>query len=225
MIPVKASIFILRESQRIFVTQNFIIQNMIWYLIFTKSYDILSILEKTLFNTYFFSMNLWIYICLVCVWILLCGWVFLYFIQYKIQKFEQRLIALFLSRTDTIPAIYEISLEHINRHKEIFTEILELRKQEFFLSEIQSSLAGFINLESHIHHEINFIFQVCNKNQALLKTKEFLYCRDVIIQKSSQISQKLKAYKKIIGFYNECIRYKNYSLLWLCLPFKKKAVL
>lgn len=70
-----------------------------------------------------------------------------------------------------------------------------------------------MNLESHIHHEINFIFQVCNKNPALLKTKEFLYCRDIMIDKSSDISKAMKKYRKVIEKYNQCIAYKNYSII------------
>lgn len=170
-------------------------------------------------------MNTWIILVIMFGWAILCGSAFLYFMNYKIQRFERHLIALFLSRTDTLPAIYEISSAHISRHKEIFAEVLDLRKQEFSLSEISNSLEGFMNLEGRIHHEINFIFQVCNKNPKLLKTKEFLYCRDNIMQKSSRISLCLQKYRKIIKTYNQLLRYKNYSVIWLALPFTKKPAL
>jgi len=70
-----------------------------------------------------------------------------------------------------------------------------------------------MKLEERIHHEINFIFQVCNKNPKLLKQKEFLYLRDVMMQKSLNISKEVKKYKKIIEIYNNFIKIKNYSII------------
>jgi len=132
------------------------------------------------------------------------------------------LISLFLSRTDTIPCLYEITQGQINKRQEIFSEILSLRKKEFWLWEISKNIDAFFELESHIHHEINFIFQICNKNPKLLKDKKFLYIRDVMIHKSAEISRQVKIYKKIIHIYNTFIKYKNYSIIWLILPFQKK---
>lgn len=132
---------------------------------------------------------------------------------------------LFASRSDNITALHEVSKQEIQKHSEIFQEVLSLRKKEFSLMDISHSLEGCIELEKHIHHEINFIFQVCNKNPKLLKKKEFLYIRDIMMQKSHQIGIEMKKYKKIIEIYNTLIQIKNYSLIGLVLPFSKKAVL
>lgn len=150
---------------------------------------------------------------------------FLWYIHHKIRLQEEQLAKLFLARTDILPAMYEISKNYIIRHKEIFFDSLNLRKQEFSYNAISDNLEGFIELEKHIHHEINFIFQICNKNPELLKQKEFLYIRDVIIHKSSLISQRMWKYNKIIQAYNKIITIKDYSIIWFIIPFQKKPIL
>jgi hypothetical protein len=155
----------------------------------------------------------------------LAWYIFLYILAFRINKFEQKLIQIFTTRTDIFPALYEISKEYMSRHDEIFTEAIALRKKEFSLIWFSQSLEWFVELQWHIHHEINFIFQVCNKNPKLLKNKNFLYIRDIMIWKSSHISEEMKKYREIIKIHNSIIKYKNYSILWLLLPFSKKPVL
>ena len=55
-------------------------------------------------------------------------------IKYKeshVNQEEEEIKQLFLQRTALIPAIYEVSLEFLNKHDEIFAEVLKLRTQEF----------------------------------------------------------------------------------------------
>lgn len=157
--------------------------------------------------------------------LLLIGYIFLYILNFKIHIFEKKLLYTFMSRTDVFPALSEITKDHMIRHDEIFAQAMDLRKKEFSLIWVSQNLEGFFEVEGHIHHEINFIFQVCNKNPKLLKEKKFLYIRDIMIEKSSHISTHMKRYRKIIEIYNKIIKYKNYSILWLILPFTKKPVL
>lgn len=170
-------------------------------------------------------MHIYSYIFISITILLLLGGIFLYFLNYKIQKFEKKLINTFMSRTDLFPGLYEITKDTVVRHEEIFTQALNLRKREFSIAWTSTNIQSFLDLESHIHHEINFIFQVCNKNPKLLKSKKFLYIRDVMIESSLVISEEMKKYKKITQIYNEIIRYKNYTLVWYLIPFTKKTVL
>ena len=169
-------------------------------------------------------MSVYTYIFLFWATLLLLGYVFLFILTSKIRKFEKKLLKIFMSRTDVFPALSEITKNHMSRHEEIFAEVLSLRKKEFSLLWVSQSFEWFLEVEWHIHHEINFIFQVCNKNPKLLKEKKFLYIRDVMIEKSSQIAGEMKKYRKIIEIYNQIIKYKNFSILWLILPFTKKPV-
>ena len=163
---------------------------------------------------------------LIFIWILLMiTGIFLYIFSYKLRRLEVKIIHLFRSRTDIFPSLFEASRWSLVKHHEIFKEILELRKKEFSLSHLSNEIEGFFDLESKIHHEINFIFQVCNKNPELIKNGNFLYIRDVIIDKSGEISHEVKKYKKAIEIYNTCIQYKNYTIIWLLLPFYKKTLL
>lgn len=94
---------------------------------------------------------------------------------------------MFQSRTDTIPGIFEISKEYLTKHDDIFKEALRLKKTEFSLLESSSKLSTIIEVEGMLHHEINFIFKVCNKHPKLLKNGNFIYMRDVVIKKSKKL--------------------------------------
>ncbi|MCH8518380.1 LemA family protein [Candidatus Gracilibacteria bacterium] len=158
--------------------------------------------------------------------ILLCGgWIYFYTFSYKLKRKEQDIRSLFFSRTDNIVSIYEITLPYLEKHSEIFKEILSLRKKEFTLSEISEDIEAFFELESRIHHELNFIFQVCNTHPRLLKDKKFLYVRDILLDKSSLIGKNIAEYNEYIKLYNTMVRYKQYSVIGLLLPFNKKKLL
>lgn len=168
-------------------------------------------------------MHIVTYILIFVIILFILWWIFLHVFSKRIEYFEWRIIQFFTSRTDVFPALYEVSKTWLARHEEIFKEILELRKKEFSLTSISQEIESFIEFESKIHHELNFIFQVCNKNPKLIKDGRFLYIRDIVMEKSVTISQEIKKYRKIIQIYNKCIQYKNYSLIWLLIPFTKKA--
>ena len=170
-------------------------------------------------------MNINTYIFIFLTLMLFIAGIWIYFLYKKINSFEHRLMLLFSKRSDIFPWLYEISSDKLARHNEIFAEVLSLRKQEFSLMSSNREIEWYIELQSHIHHEINFIFQVCNKNKKLLKEKNFLYLRDIMISASADISKEMKKYRRIIEIYNMIIFYKNCSIIWLIIPITKKPVL
>lgn len=169
---------------------------------------------------------MWIFIFLasLCVLCLTGGYIFFWVFLDRLEKFERSIITLFSSRSDSLCQLYEVSRDDILKHEQIFQEVLELRKQEFMLSGMSHNIPTFLQLQSAIHHEINFIFQICNKNPKLLKNKKFLYVREHILEKSSKIRKTLEVYKKLVKLYNTCIHYKNLTWIGLLLPYHKKEV-
>ncbi len=164
-------------------------------------------------------------------WIILVGiiatlcaiaYVFLSIIHNKIQRFETRVIQMFTKRTDMFPALFEVSRDTLQRHEEIFQEALDLRKREFALIETTKNFKNIVDIEKYIHHEINFIFQVCNKHHLLEQNKNFLYLRDCIVTKSHALGKDINKYKHVIESYNKIIRIKNYTIIGYLLPFSKK---
>jgi hypothetical protein len=109
---------------------------------------------------------------------------FLYIFHLKLRKLERKILTLFLSRTHSIPALYEVSSSFLTKHSEVFTECLRLKKREFSLYESNPSMLEILELEGKIHHEINFIFKVCNKHPKLGSDGNFIYLREVFIEKS-----------------------------------------
>lgn len=167
-------------------------------------------------------MNTWIILLGIIIFLLTGGYVFLYFFQRKLHLLENTIISIFQTRSDILPGIYEISKEYLTKHNDIFRESLTLRKTEFSMIENGVWLNEIIELESHIHHEINFIFKVCNKHPKLLKNGNFIYIRETIIQRSHKLWEMIQLYKTMTEKYNFLIHIKNYSLIGLLLPFSKK---
>lgn len=148
--------------------------------------------------------------------------VFLYLLEKKINIFEKEILQDFKEKNNQIPSIYEITEKYLNKHNEIFKEILQLKKKDFAENNIYWKLIEKSNINTLIHNEFNFIFRVCNKNQKLNKDHKFLFIRDIIINKSLKLGEKLKIYKKITKQYNFLILLKNLTIIWILFPIYKK---
>jgi len=149
---------------------------------------------------------------------------FLIFVKIRINKLENKITSLFIKRTCSITSLYEISKDYIVKHKEVFKEYLNLKKIEFSLNSKKNiKFYKIIELESRIHHEINFIFKICNTQQKLLKNWKFLYIRDILLKKSFDLWEKVKIYKRMVKIFNKLIKIKNITILWLLIPIWTKT--
>ena len=197
---------------------------MIFYQRVKDIFDLLSLLWYYKINIYIlFSMNplfpiLWSFLLIL---ILFCF--FLYVFKKKLIKLESRIIEMFRSRSNTIPGIYEVSKDHLTRHQDIFREVLRLKKVEFSLLEVPEKLHRIIETEGLIHHEVNFIFKVCNKHPKLLKSGNFIYMREIVIRKSTRLWDMISFYKTMVKRYNSYIQIKNYTWLWFLVPIYKET--
>lgn len=167
-------------------------------------------------------MNIIYYIIWTLFLLLFLYYIFLKYTESKINNLEEKIKNLFLERTSLIPSVYEISDKYLNKHNEIFNEILSLRKKEFSETNNNIDLVHSINTKKLIHHEINFIFKICNKHNKLIKEAKFIYLRNLIIKKSSDIWNNLELYKNAINKFNKLIFYKNTTVIWLFFPISKK---
>lgn len=164
----------------------------------------------------------------IIIWILILTslyWIMLFLLERKITSFEKEINNVFGQRSNLIPSIFEVSKHSIVKHKEIFEEILKLRKINFAENNIWTSLPQFLKTQTLIHSELNFIFRICNKHNKLLKDGKFIYIRDLIIDKSFDIWTRLELYKKIVRQYNKLIIIKQVSIIGLLLPFSKKQTI
>lgn len=152
-------------------------------------------------------------------------YVFLYFFHLKLKSLERKILTLFLSRTHSIPALYEVSHDFLTKHNEVFSESLLLKKREFSLYESSPSMLEILELEGKIHHEINFIFKVCNKHPKLVRDGKFIYLREVFIEKSQSLGKNIDFYKRMAQKFNFFVQIKNYSLIGFLLPIQKKTLI
>ena len=152
-------------------------------------------------------------------------WVILLVFKIKLDRFEKEINNVFRQRNNLIPSIFEVSKNKIIKHEDIFAEALKLRKIDFVENSLWMSLSEIIRTQTLIHNELNFIFRICNKHNKLLKEGNFIYIRDLIIDKSFEIWTKLEFYKRIIKQYNKLIKIKQISIVWLPIPLGKKQTI
>ena len=160
------------------------------------------------------------YIVLFIIFILIfCLFIFfLLLLNYKILKLEKKIIYLFKEKTNQIPSIYEITKDYLNKHEEIFQEILILKKKDYSENTFYITLIEKTNIYKLIHNELDFIFRICNTNPKIEKDPKFNLIKNNILNKSSEIWDNLVLYKSIVKKYNNLIKLKNITIIWLLIP-------
>lgn len=147
--------------------------------------------------------------------------IFLVLFDNKLKKLEKQIIFLFEKRTNLVPTLYEITKEYLTKHNEVFDGIINLRKIEF--SNYEEWFIEKINNEIQIHHELNFIFKVINKNPKIQNNWKYLLIKDLFLENSSQIWKKIELYKNIIKKINFLIILKNWTIIWIFINIKKRT--
>jgi len=130
----------------------------------------------------------------------------IYIIGRKITQLEIQAKDIFAQRNDSVILLYECSKEVITKHQEIFETALAIRKQIFVSQENIDNFEAFLHLQAQFHHEIEFIFQICQKHPQLLKDKYFLFTQDLIENQSKQISNILKLRSRFCEIHNKIAR-------------------
>ncbi len=159
------------------------------------------------------------------IWILIFYIIFMIFIiliKIKIEKLEKKILYIFNEKNNQIPSIYEVTKDYLNKHNEIFNELIILKKKDFSENTINTKLTEKTNTYKLIHNELNFIFKVCNKHPKINKNHNFLYVKDIIIEISFDLWKRLELYKKIVKKFNNLIFIKNITIIWLLFPIEKK---
>ncbi len=156
----------------------------------------------------------------------------LFVIRKGINKLELNIRRTFNSRTNMIPAIFESTKNIFSKHEEIFEEVLRQRKKELYKFYIQKNIDNLDNdfvellhIEKLIHHELNFIFKVSERHQKLSKKWNFIYLKNLIVEKSYDIAGLMEEYKSKIGLYNKLIDIKNATIIWMIIPLDRKIVI
>ena len=148
--------------------------------------------------------------------------IFILIMKYKIDKLEININNLFKERNNLIPATFEISKTYLIKHQNIFNEAIKLKKIIFWENNYGWTFTKIIKTQELIHKEINFIFKVCNKHPKLLIEWNFIYLRELIIDKSYYLWKKIQLYKEIINKFNLLIKIKNLTIIWLLIPIDYK---
>lgn len=170
-----------------------------------------------------FKMNIYMIVWIIFLIIYILFIIYLFLLKNKIEKFEFNIINDFKNKNNLIPAMFEITKNYISKHDKVFEEIIKILKKDFLENNYDNfKLIEKTNNFKLIHNELNFIFRICNTNQRLIKNEKFLYTRDLIINKSLEIWNKIEKYKQIIKIFNKLIFIKNITTIWILVPIEKK---
>lgn len=165
--------------------------------------------------------NLYIFLVIIVFLVFILFNIFLVTFDNKIKKLEDQILKLFEKRTNLVPSLYEISKNYINKHEEVFNEVVNLKKLEF--NNYNSWFIERIANETLIHHELNFIFKIINKHPEIQKNEKFLLIRDLFLENSSKIWKKIELYKNIIKKFNNLLIFKNLTIIWIFIKIEKRT--
>ena len=152
--------------------------------------------------------------------VILCT-VFLCVFRFNLSLLEKKIISHFQKRSDLIPSLFEITKPYLNRHSEIFNETLNLRIATFWEYYDNRGILQMLLTQKKLHNELNFIFTLCNKHPSFLKHGNFIYLRELIIHESYEIWKYIQIYNHATKMYNNYIFWKNFSIIWVIIPFGK----
>lgn len=145
-------------------------------------------------------------------------------INKKIILLEKEIIINFNKRNYLIPSLHDLTKEYINKHSEVFNEILSLRI--YSLDNLNNNnFYDVINNEIKIHKELNFIFKLINHNHKIQKNEKYLLIQDLFIDFSQEIWEKMNIYKKSVNAFNKILKFKNLTILWFFININHKKEL
>ncbi len=194
-----------------FIFFNILFKNVAFYNIFIINYIIFFI---------FTYMILYIIILIIFIIIWISYNLFLYTYSKKLDLLEQIIIQRFEKRANLIPSLYQITKNYLNKHDLVFEEIMKLRKIQ--LNTFWEEFLLHLNNEVKIHSELNFIFKLSNDNQKLQKNYKFLLLKDLFLEQSLKIWEKVKLYRLIIKKFNKLLKYKKFTIIWFFFDIKEK---
>lgn len=158
----------------------------------------------------------------ILVFLLFIFILFIVFLSFSISKLENKIRRSFLKRWNLVPSIFEVSKNYLFKHEEVFSNLLKLRKLEAFYNFCKTDILEIVYIESIIHSELNFIFNVCNKHNKLITNNKFIYIRSLIYENTLYLSKKISDYKRIVYIYNKFIKIKNLTFVGLFIPIDYK---
>lgn len=161
---------------------------------------------------------------LIALFFIISWWylMFLFNISKKLAYLEYEIVLKFSKRNNLIPSLHDVTKNYINKHKEVFNEILKLRL--YSLDNSNSTFYEIIDNEVKIHKELNFIFKLINHNNKIQKNEKYLLLQDLFIDFSQEIWDKMDLYKKSVIAFNNISKFKNLTIIWIFIniPHKKE---
>lgn len=140
----------------------------------------------------------------------------------KIFILKNQIILNFEKRTNLIPSLFEITKDYINMHDDVFKNVLKIRKNTIFLN--NNLFIEKVHYEILIHSELNFIFKILTHHPKIQKNEKFLMIKDLFIENSQKIWDKVVIYKKVIKTFNFLLNFSAFTISWLFFDLEKKKI-
>jgi hypothetical protein len=151
----------------------------------------------------------------IIIFIIISFNIFVNLLWKKLNKLESIIIDIFKKRNNQITTIYWISKNTLVKQDEIFETFFKLKRQSFWEDSYKTTFNNKIHLYKKIHYEINFIIKICEKHKNIMDNPVYIYIKDSILDKSSNIWTNIKQYTVIEKQYKMLSKISKFTIIWL----------
>lgn len=143
--------------------------------------------------------------------------IFVYILWRKINKLEINIIEIFKKRNNQIITIYWITKNILVRHEDIFETFFILKRKDFWEDSYNIELKDKLSWYKKMHNEVNFIIKVCEKHKEVLDNPRYIYIKESILEKSSEIWNNIEIYENILKKHKLLSKISKITIIWLLI--------
>jgi len=158
------------------------------------------------------------YVTLWIIFIIICTNIYLYKYNKNIFVLEKKLSNKFDSKFGLVPSFFEISKKLINKHSDVFFEILKIYKLDSTIYDMDMSFQKRYYIISFLNHELDFLFKIFKKHPKIINDYKFKYLKNIYIDNNIEIWKEINLYEKNIKKYNYLVKLNNIFLIWYLIP-------
>lgn len=155
-----------------------------------------------------------IYLAIFIIFCIFSFIIFVIFLRNKLNILEKELKLKFKKRNYKIISIFYISERFINKHSEVFAEIISLLKKDFNEDKSNINFENKIDTYKKIKKEMDFIFKICNWNWVLVQVPQYNYIKTEMENLWIDISKNYNLYEEKANYYKKFHKISKFFIIW-----------
>lgn len=163
---------------------------------------------------------------LIIIWVISLFIALLYCISIilimRVRTEEARIVEFYMKKVDKIPALIETMRSAIADPRAL--ETLTHLHREAVLTPTRD-MVDILETNTRIEKEFIFLMKLSAQIPKLQLQRHFIYIRDFIIESERMMRSHFSSVNQRVRIYNRYIDFKNFTVLWLIFPFKKRPII